>query len=124
MSADSQLALEQLAAQDDAALFPIAQDPLQFSKHPVFAQDSLLGQVHEEAASFPTAHDPLQFSKHPVFAQDSLLGQVHDPAAPRANPIPAISRTIEAIASLFILHHSTHHFERWTFRTVGGHYSI
>ena len=124
MSADSQLALEQLAAQEDAPLFPAEHDPLQFSKHPVIAQDSLLGQVHEEAASFPAAHDPLQLSKHPVFAQDWLLGQVHDPASPRASPIPAISRTIEAIASLFILHHSSHHFERRTFRTTGGHYSI
>jgi hypothetical protein len=44
----------------------------------------------------------VQFSKHPVCGQDVLLEQLHDPACPRANPIPASSRTIETIASFFI----------------------
>ena len=40
---------------------------------------------------------------HPVCAQDVSLGQLHVPACPpKAIPIPASSRTIEPITSLFI----------------------
>ena len=79
-----------------------------------------MGQFASQADALlaPRAHDPEQFSEQPVSAQGALPGQVHDPACPRANPNPAISRTIEAIASFFILHHSTHLFERRTFMAL------
>jgi hypothetical protein len=74
-----------------------------------------LGQVHDSACPGTTpipaaswAHEPPQFFKHSDCEHDTLLGQIHDPACPKAIPIPASSRTIETIASFFILYHSTH----------------
>jgi hypothetical protein len=63
-----------------------------------------LGQLaaQGEAEPVPRAHELPQFSRHPVCGQAALLWQLHDPACPRANPIPASSRTIETIASFFI----------------------
>jgi|GEM_PF-3737821 len=121
------LALRPQAALDGAALPPCEPDPAHFSMHPVFAQVVLLGQMHADESFAPPAQGPAHFSMHPVFAQVVLLGQMHadgsfsppaqgpahfsmhpvwaqddDPAAPKANPIPASSRIIEAIASLLI----------------------
>lgn len=96
------LAFRPQAALEGAALPPCEQGPAHFSMHPVCAQAVLLGQMHADESFSPPAQDPAHFSMHPVCAQDSLLGQMHDPAAPKANPIPASSRIIEAIASLLI----------------------
>jgi len=63
-----------------------------------------MGQLPmQEGALFsPEAHDPEQFSRHSDCEQEVLSGQMHDPACPRADAIPASSRTIETIASFFI----------------------
>jgi hypothetical protein len=50
------LALGQFTAHEDAASFPSAQFPVQFSKHPVCEQDSLLGQM--ESYSGIEYYDP------------------------------------------------------------------
>jgi len=87
-----------VGAQHDTEL--IAQDACLPQADPLLAWGQPAS--HEDAALVPKAHGPVQFSKHPVCEQDVLLGQMHDPACPKANPIPASSRTIETIASLFI----------------------
>jgi len=72
--------------------------PVQEEPQPDWGQPA----AQEDAPSAPSAHGPVQFSWHPVCPHDSLLGQTHDPACPRANPIPASSRTIDTIASFFM----------------------
>jgi hypothetical protein len=69
-------------------------------------------------------HGPAHVAAHADCEQDALLGQLHDPGCPTANPIPASSRTIDAIASFFIFTSHSHLYERRTFTTVDHHYSI
>lgn len=100
----------------------MAQQPRLSLSDPQLALGQLATQ--EDVPLAPRAHDPEQFSKHPVCGQDALLRQMQDAACPKAIPIPASSRTIETIASFFILFNSIHLFECRTFTTVDDHHGI
>ena len=89
-------------------LLAAPQQDLKFAAQHAWSPDAdpalAMGQLpmQEDALFSPEAHDPEQFSRHSDCAQEVLSGQMHDPACPRADTIPARSRTIEAIASFFI----------------------
>jgi hypothetical protein len=78
----------------------VPQQALQPPAAPQLASEQLT--AHDDAALVPNAHEFPQFSEHPICGLAVLSWQLHDPVCPRANPIPASSRTIETIDSFFI----------------------